>query len=113
MSSTTSKRLKRVWGIVESAAETGAHSISIAYLEAALNGGEKWAKLEALAAEAPLPPEEYRALYFQTLEEASASNGQVNIPEKTPDEYVRWYDSELARIEFAEEAILSAPDVVL
>jgi hypothetical protein len=108
MSSTTSKRLRRVWGIVESAYETGAMSVSIAYLEAALNGGEKWTKLEALAEGAPLPPDEYRAVY--DLPDHSYLQG---LDPLTPAEYERWYDQEMDRLSAEQDKILNAPDVVL
>lgn len=88
-------------------------SVSIAFLEAALNGGEKWAKLEALAAEAPLPPEDYYASYFETLELVSTGQGGAVVPEKTPSEYERWYDSEMDRLATETDKILNAPDVVL
>lgn len=109
MSSTTSKRLRRVWGIVEGAAETGATSVSIAYLEAALTGGEKWAKLEALANEAPLPPEEYVAFLADQREEGR----EDPVDWRGPDEYRRWYDSEMDRLAAETDKILHAPDVVL
>lgn len=112
MSSTTSKRLRRVWGIVESAAETGAMSVSIAYLEAALTGGEKWAKLEALAAEAPLPPDEYRAEY-EFIQSIEVKTPTELYGSRTPAEYERWYDSEMDRLAAETDKILNAPDVVL
>lgn len=110
MSSTTSKRLRRVWGIVDSAAATGAMCVSIAYLEAALTGGEKWAKLEALAAEAPLPPDEYKADYRET--ERRGINPTAEYGARTPAEYERWYDSEMDRLAAETDKILHAPDVV-
>lgn len=107
MSSTTSKRLRRVWSVVDSAYETGATSVSIAYLEAALDGGEKWAKLEALAAQAPMAPDEYRAfLETDSLED-------LDPPALTPAEYDRWYDQEMDRLSAEQDKILNAPDVVL
>jgi len=111
MSSTTSKRLRRVWSIVDSAYETGATTITVAFLVAALEGGEKWAKLEALAAEAPLSPEEYKSDYRDT--ERRGINPTSEYGSRTPAEYERWYDSEMDRLALAHEAILSAPDVVL
>jgi hypothetical protein len=110
MSSTTSKRLRRVWGIVDSAAETGAVVVSIAYLEAALVGGEKWAKLEGLAAQAPLPPDEYRAAYADAM--ASSPPDRFGPFEPGPD-YEFWYESELDRLAAEQDKILNAPDVVL
>lgn len=99
-----------MWGIVDSAAETGAVVVSIAYLEAALVGGEKWAKLEALAAQAPLPPAEYRAQYL----EASTAEGTPSerFGASTPDEYERTYDAIMDRLAAEQDKILNAPDVV-
>lgn len=109
MSSTTSKRLRRVWGIVTSAAETGNLTVSIAYLEAALEGGPRWAKLEALAAAAPLPPDEYRVEWDQ-----ARALGPLNVSSmQDPLDYERWYDREMDRLAAETDKILNAPDVVL
>lgn len=97
-----------MWSIVDSAAETGNVTVSIAYLTAALEGGERWAKLEALAAEAPLPPEEYRAIWRN-----AAATNEPQPGEFPPDDYERWYDQELDRLHAEQDKILNAPDVVL
>jgi hypothetical protein len=107
VSSTTSKRLRRVWSIVDSAAETGAATVSVAYLTAALEGGERWAKLEALAAEAPLPPDEYRAAWAEAMRNPGTGSYQ------DPADYERWYDQEMDRLAAEQDKILNAPEVVL
>ncbi len=107
MSSTTSKRLLRVWSIIDGAHETGAGSVSISYLTAAMVGGEKWAKLEAIAAQAPLSPEEYRAF----LEGDALLD--LDPPALTPAEYDAWYDQEMDRLSAETDRVLSTPDVVV
>ena len=108
MSSTTSKRLKRIWGIIDSAYETGAVMVSVAFLEAALDGGEKWARLEAIAAQAPLPPAEYRASYFETVELAAEGHATAVVPEVTPAGYEVWYDQEMDRLDHETEKVLAS-----
>lgn len=53
MGSTTSRRLARVWSLVQGAQETGYHLLRVEDVEAALEGNQRWFDTLALSSNDP------------------------------------------------------------
>lgn len=53
MGSTTSRRLARVWSLVQGAQETGYHHLAVEDVEAALEGNQRWFDTLALSSNDP------------------------------------------------------------